>query len=481
MLRNGMLHSGMFPLRISVRRIPVSGLAMVVGAVLLASPWKAFAQHGGGGGGRGMMSTGSGLAGGGRPDGIDEKDALKDFHRAMAVQASPEQRAAFTKVAQYTQAASDQLQAFRESLQKVPASSPLPDRAAGLEQAIARARAGNQNFLASFSTVQKSGLKDITGKLEKADSELDKQAKMLDQIVQAPKPETEQVVGSSAALDKALASFQNEQFSLGGEMSIIFPASGQSLAFSLPQITNSIDIAGQSVTIPASGAVSRTSLETSGSESGHNLFSFRVVADLSDLQQNITGLLRSALTRSPRCGERVEVQDASFLPRAPASLVMAHLHFEHWICPPGASGQSPTELASGDGEIEIKLTPSIDHGAIDQSAGSQSPGLVLTSEISRVEADAFIRNSLRSGDLGVTIREQVAASVLSVLQKGVNPKESLPPVAKELATVQKAQFEDDGADQLSLVLDGQMQFSDEQAKQFATQLNQPLSAKQTSP
>jgi hypothetical protein len=34
---------------------------------------------------------------------------------------------------------------------------------------------------------------------------------------------------------------------------------------------------------------------------------------------------------------------------------------------------------------------------------------------------------------------------------------------------------------LRLVLDGQLQLSDEQTKQFAVQLKQPMSAQQTSP
>ncbi len=85
-----------------------------MGIALLANPSKMLAQHGGGGGGgRSPMGGGGGTGGGGRPDGVSEKDELKDFHRAMALQATPDQRAAFAKVAQYVQAAVDQLQTFR--------------------------------------------------------------------------------------------------------------------------------------------------------------------------------------------------------------------------------------------------------------------------------------------------------------------------------------------------------------------------------
>jgi len=441
---------------------------LFVGLALLIGPGKILAQHGGGGGGRGMMGTGVGT-GAGRPDGISEKDDLKDFHRAMAIQATAEQRAAFVKIAQYAQAAIDQLKVFRESLQKVPAS-PLLDRATrdrltAFDQAIENARGSNQNFLTSFSSKQKSGLQDTTKKLEKADSELDKQIKTLHQIVQTAKPDGEQVSSSAAGLDKALVSFQNEQLALGREMSILFDPAGPGLTFTLPTVTTSINISGQSISIPASGAV----VSRASTENGHNLFSLKLVVDLSDLQQNITGILRSELTRSPRCGERIEVQQATLTPLEPASQVVTKLHFERWVCLPGQ--QSPMEVASGDANIEIKLTPSVEPSA----------GLHLVSEITSVQAEGLLRDSLRSGDLGATLREQVAASILSALQKGADLKATLPPIAQESATLQKALFQDDGADQLSLVLDGQLQFSDEQTQQFAAQLKQRLAAQGTTP
>jgi hypothetical protein len=396
-------------------------------------------------------------------EGLSSQDDLKNFRRVIAVQATPDQRAAFDKVAHYAQAAGDQLQEFRKSLQQVPVASPLADRATALDQAIEKARASNQNFLTSFSSAQKSGLLDITKKLGKADSDLDKQMKALDQVVQTSKADSEQIVSSAAILDKAFASFQSEQLALGREMSILFDPTRQDVTFSLPPVTNSMSVNGQLISIPAAGAVSRTS-----AENGNNLFSLKLVADLSDVQLNITAILRSRLTRTPRCGERIEIQQATLTPLEPASLVAASLHFERWVCPPGQG--SPMEVAAGDGAIEIKLTPSVEPNA----------GLGLVSEITRVEADGFLRDSLRSGDLGVMLREQIAASILSALQKASDLKTTLPPVAQQSATVQKVQFQDAGADQLNLILDGQLQFSDEQTEQFAAQLQQRLSAQDAS-
>jgi len=437
----------------------------MVGIALLASPGRTLAQRGGGGG-HGMPTGGAGSAG--PASGVSSKDDLKDFHQAMAVQATDEQRAAFAKIAQCTQDASDRLKTFRELLRKVPASSPLSDRATALDQAIEQARASNKNFLASFSSKQKSGLKDIAKKLEKADSDLDKQVKTLDQIVQTAKSDGEQIASSAASLDKEIATFQDEQLALGREMGILLSTGGQDLTFNLPKVTNSIDISGRPVSIQASGTVSRKSTGTPA-ENGLNLFSLKLTADLSDVQHSITGILRSKLTRSPRCGERLEIQQATLTPLAPASLVVARLHLERWVCSPGQG--SPVEVAGGDGTIEVKLTPSV-----GQQSPEQNAGLSLVSEITRVDAERFLRDLLRSGDLGDTLRQQITASVLSALRKGTDFKATLPPVAQESATLQKAQFQDAGAGQLTLVLDGQLQFSDEQTQQFAAQLKHPLSA-----
>jgi hypothetical protein len=93
----------------------------------------------------------------------------------------------------------------------------------------------------------------------------------------------------------------------------------------------------------------------------------------------------------------------------------------------------------------------------------------------------LFRESLLSGALGDTVREQVAAALFPAMASAANLKATLPPVAQESATLRKAQFQDAGAGQLRLVLDGQLQLSDEQTKQFAVQLKQPMSAQETSP
>jgi len=493
------------------RLVPAIALSLAA-IVSLASPPRMLAQHGSGGG-RSQPGANS------RPvicvhDCVEPHAGLGDdddsnLERLMAVQATPDQTTSFNTILKDVQAARDRLQSFIK-LPKAPSAS-ASDSAAMLDQtvedhavedqAVEKIRTASQNLLASFSPIQKSGLKDVARKVETADSDLDKQRTAFDRALQAAKADSAPVAASAANLDNALASFQNQQLALGREMSIVLPSDGQDLSFILPSVKTAVDVAGRSISIPLSGATARASAADS-----HDQFSLRIVADFSDLQQNIAGVLRSLLTRSPRCGERLEIQHASLTPLDPASLVVLRLHFERWICP----GGSPMELASSEGTVEIKLTPSIeldkidqtkidqnkieqtriDQTKIDQNAIAQhpvepnstqpNPSLHLASEFGRVDADGVFRESLLSGSLGDTVREQVAAALFPAMQNAANLKSTLPPVAQDSAIFRKAQFQDAGAGQLRLVLDGQLQLSGEQTKQFAAQLKQPISAKETS-
>jgi hypothetical protein len=443
---------------------------------IFASPARMLAQHGGGG----RSQPGANA----KPvicvhDCVDPHTGLgpdddRNLERLMAVQATPDQTTSFNSLLKAVQAARDQLQAFTKVPQKDPTAPAPSDPAAILDQTVEKIRTGSQNFLASFSPVQKSGLKDVTRKVENADSDLDKQRTAFGRILQTSKADSAPLAASAANLDSALATFQNQQLALGREMSIVLPSDGQDLSFILPSVKTAIDIAGRSIAIPLSGATARAS----GTDS-HDQFSLRVVADFSELQQNITGVLRSLLTRSPRCGERLEIQHASLIPLDPASLVVVRLHFERWICP----GGSPMELASSEGTVEIKLTPAIEQTQhpVEPNSIQPSTSLHLASEFGRVDADGLFRESLLSGSLGDTVREQAAAALLPAMELAGNLKATLPPVAQDSATFRKAQFQDAGAGQLRLVLDGQLQLSDEQTKQFAVQLKQPMSAQQTSP
>jgi hypothetical protein len=62
------------------------------------------------------------------------------------------------------------------------------------------------------------------------------------------------------------------------------------------------------------------------------------------------------------------------------------------------------------------------------------------------------------------------------MRGGTDFKTALPPAVQNYVTIQSAKFQDAGVGSLSVVVGGQVQVSNEQANQLASQLNQALSA-----
>lgn len=448
--------------------LPLRAVAMMVGLLVLAVPQPGFGQRGGGRGGA--------SAAGRRPviciyDCRDLTSSNSDADDArvahlMAVQASGDQSAAFVTITKVTEDATKQLKVFRDLVQNAGPSERISKQGDQLEDLLNKARAGNRNFVVALNPGQESGLKEPLRKLAKADADLDKEIKNLDRVLD-PKPDGKQLAAATASLDKALAAFQNEQLVLGSEMSALPLAERHEVAFNLEPFTGSMELSGQAISIPAAGAIALPAVDagsTSVAGAASDTYSVRFVADLSDLQDNLTAILRSVLDQGGRCGQRVEIKEAILVPRPPTALVTTHLHYERWICPPGTG--TATELADSDGSFELKLTPALDaKGAVQ-----------LSPQTGQVKAEGLLRDALLTGNLGDVMREQITASVLAALQKGAEVKSTLPPAALPSATLQKARFKDAGTGHLSLVLDGQLRLAGESTKEFAAQLKQRLSA-----
>ncbi|HKN16172.1 MAG TPA: hypothetical protein VJX47_04470 [Candidatus Sulfotelmatobacter sp.] len=414
-----------------------------LGAALLAYPCATFAQHGGGGGHiGGSAAGGGGLSGGNRATGIENKDDLRDFHQIMAVQASNEQKIAYAGMLQSTAVASTELKAFIEQTGKEHNAPELASHDKTLEDAIETARALNKKFLEGFSEAQKSGLKEITKRLTKSDSDLAQEAKVVDQEVETNAPVGQMLI-SAQNLDRALTSFQRAQVDLGEEMSIENPDGNSNVAYKLLPVKNSITVANQPMAITTSGVVSK------GVEKGdQNTFAVELTTDVSDLQLTIADVLRAQLNKSDRCGERITIQTVALNPQPPASLAEVQLHFERWAC---FGRDTMNEMAEGSGMIEVKMTPAVGADGTFQ----------LTALIGRIDAEGLVGELLRSGSLGETVRDQVAQSTLSILRQGVDFKSVLPPGARSYAQLQRAQFQGTGSGKLLVVLDGEIRVSDD--------------------
>ena len=418
------------------RVLAISG-RVIFGLMLLTSV-AAQAQ-----GGHGISIGGGNVYG--QPNGVDERDQLKDFHQALLVQATNQQIASFQELVKKTGAAHDQLSAFAS------AKSPR-DGIAALDQSLDSARSATRTFQDGLSEPQKAGLRELLRRLDKADSDLDQEAKRFDQTVESGGSGS-----NTASLDTALATFSNEQLALGREMGITL-ASAQDVTFNLPPVKDSADVGSRSVTVVASGVLSQTGVQG-------NVRTFRLDSnlDLTDLQQNITAVMNARLRDNNGCGERLALRSANILPAPPASVLRLQLHFERWLC---AGRSSPTELAESDGAVEVKVTPSVQNSALSMAAA-----------FSRIDAKGMMADDLRSGDLGDDLRDKVASALLLAVQSGGVFKTSLPPSLQSTATLQSAKFLDGGAGILRMVLSGQVQLSNEQATLLANQLNQALSAR----
>ena len=419
---------------------------MLLAAAMLASPCATMAQHGGGGGRIGGSSAGGGgLSGGNRATGIENKDDLRDFHQIMAVQASNEQKAAYAAMLKSTTAASADLQGFIGVLAKENNAPEVAKRDKSFEDAIETARTLNKRFLEGFSEAQKSGLKEITKRLGKADSELAQQAKVLDQQVEVNSPGA-QMAGTAHNLQGALTGFQREQADLGEEMSIVTSSQSSDVAFKLPTVKNTVSFANQPVVVTLSTAISKAAVEGSV-----NTFEMELAADLSDLQQTIADVLRARLDTSDRCGEQIALQTATLTPQESTGLVMAQLHYERWSCTTMFGRENMNEIVEGSGTIEVKLTPII----------AENGTLQLAAQTLRVDAQGLVGDLLRSATLGETLRDKISDSVLTALRQGADFKMALPVETRSYATLRRARFQGMGLGKLIAVFDGDIQVSNQ--------------------
>jgi hypothetical protein len=428
------------------RRAFLSSLPRAFAAtLLLLVSTLGVAQHHGGHGG--MGSVPGGLS---RPDGVDEKDTLKDFHQALAVQATGQQISEFQEVVKSTIALKDEVEAWGHS-----AGGPARNGIASVDQAVAKARDANKSFQGGFSETQKSGLKDTTKKLEKADSDLAQSVKRLDQTVQSEAPNAD-MAGSAEGLNKAITDFSNVQLALGREMGITL-ASGQDLTFTLPSVKSPLRIGSHDIVVSSSGDLLQTD-----AQGETRSFVLNRTVDLTDLQQNLTQIMNSQFDRTQSCGERLAVRQASVMTAPPASSMILQLHFERWSC---IGQRASEELAEGDGTVEMRLTPSVEDSQ-----------LRINPQFKRIDASGMMAEALRSGDLGQDLRAKAAQTLLLALRAGADVKATLPKALQGPVSLEAARFQDTGSGGLKVALESKVKLSNDQVNALANQLNQTLSA-----
>jgi hypothetical protein len=230
-------------------------------------------------------------------------------------------------------------------------------------------------------------------------------------------------------------------------------AQAEDLTFKIPPVKTAIDIAGQPIAITSWGTIS-SALRDPGR------FRLALAADLSDLQANVTGLLRAQLDRSDRCGEHIAIQQADIVPAEPASVLTVHLHFERWACAKAFGNQIVKKLVAGNAVVPVRLTPAVEDGV----------SVRLVPEIGAIQADGSLGEMLNSGSFGETIREKITAALLHAIQKGTALDATLPPALRGLASIRDVRFADGGAGRLRLLFAGEVRVSSQQMQVLLAQL-----------
>ncbi len=179
--------------------------------VLLVSPHVLLAQRGGHGVGAGRPPAGA-------SNPAPANSELKDFNRAIALQATPDQEAQFHQLTKSTEAARKEAQNFIQHAEN--ANKPDPSRYSDLNDAVEEARKNNLQFARSFSVPQQSGLKSLTKKLSKSDSDVSKQGKAFAEELERSPIDGKKMANIVEKLDKALTGFQSGQLDIGREMGI---------------------------------------------------------------------------------------------------------------------------------------------------------------------------------------------------------------------------------------------------------------------
>ncbi len=264
----------------SLRRMLGVRLSLLaVGAGLLLCPPFVLAQFGAGTGGHVGPNTSGG---------VDEKDGLKGFHQAIALQATAEQTAEFQAVVKSAAAASGEFEELRKTLESGSDGAAASERTAALRGAIERARMDCRKFVEGFSAAQKAGLRESAARVLKAEAELGEQEKIPGGNGADAK------AGGAASLEQgigtALANFRKEEDGLAVEMGILQIEGGQDVAFRIPAYKSSVKIGGLPVEVTTSAVILR-----SGSAGGENIFRVVTTSDLTDLQQNMLEILRAGI------------------------------------------------------------------------------------------------------------------------------------------------------------------------------------------
>jgi hypothetical protein len=239
-------------------------------------------------------------------------------------------------------------------------------------------------------------------------------------------------------------------------------ASDQTTTFKIPPVKIPVNVKDQRITMVASALITLTR-----KSQGLNILNLKMDADLSDLQQNMTELLSAELDKDDHCGDRIAIQHATLTPAEPASLAVVQLHYERYACAKVFGKQEAKRVVAGNAVMQMTLTPAVEEDNTE---------LRLVPEVGPIEADGSLGQLLRSGTLGDMLREKIRKAILNALQKGTDLSATLPPAVQGYVKIKDARFKDAGSGHLLVLLEGEIQITNQQIQELSKQVKERVAA-----
>ena len=200
------------------------------------------------------------------------------------------------------------------------------------------------------------------------------------------------------------------------------------VAIDIPPVQVPLNLQGQQVVVTVAGRISESpGVSVDNKES--QTYNLDLHADLGDLQDHATPILQAELNQSNKCGERIEIQNATLAPAAPGARLTVKLHFEKWACFKALGKENAKRLVGGDGSVAVILTPNVEQNGVhlDVSGGD-------------IEADGALGDLLRSGQLGDALRAKLRDELVKAVQKAVDVNAMIPEQVRQFVTIQTAVF-----------------------------------------
>jgi len=164
-----------------------------------------------------MAQQGQGHGGPPRPS---NDTSIQDFKRAMAVQAAPDQISDFQALAKNTEDTKQAALALQAKAGAASDGTGFYRPASALKDSLDQIMNSERLFVKRFSKAQTVLLKDHTKKLSKAESEVTKEGKNLDEAMKRSAIDPKELAGVAGRVEKVLSDLQSQQQILADEMGI---------------------------------------------------------------------------------------------------------------------------------------------------------------------------------------------------------------------------------------------------------------------